>query len=131
MKDTAGLAARVAEFRKKGIDRLQRALKFGVKIAAGSDDYGDSKLPYGEPSKHVLIGYHEAGIPVAQVLQIATRNSAEQLNWGRWIGILKKDYVADIIAVDNTIGTDINALLHVHFVMKSGVVYVNNCEQKN
>jgi len=131
MKDTTGLGAKVVNYRRKYIDRLQRALKFGVKIACGSDDYGDSKLPYGEPSKHVLIGYHEAGVSIAQVLQIATRNSAEELNWGNWLGVLKKGYLPDIIAVDNTIETDINALLYVRFVMKAGTVYVNNCNQNN
>ncbi|MCC8426086.1 amidohydrolase family protein [Mucilaginibacter sp. UR6-11] len=125
MKDTTGMDARVTRNRKYYIDRLQRALKFGVTIAYGSDDYAESKLPFGEPSKHNLIGYTEAGVPIPQVLQIATRNSARQLNWGKYLGIIKKGYLPDIIAVDNSIDKDIHAIMDVKFVMKGGVVYVN------
>lgn len=123
LKDTTGLEARVNNNRKRFIDRLQRAIKLGVKIAYGSDDYGASTMPFGEPSKHTLIGYFEAGLPITEILQIATRNSAQQLNWGPYLGVLKKGYLADIIAVDNSIEKDINAILRVHFVMKSGTIY--------
>lgn len=125
LKDTTTLNAQVTRNRRKYIDRLQRAIKFGVTIAYGSDDYADSKSPFGEPSKHTLIGYHEAGVSIPAVLQIGTRNSAQQLNWGNWLGVLKKDYLADIIAVDNSIETDINAIMNIKFVMKSGTVYIN------
>lgn len=122
-KDTINMEARVTKNRQRYIDRLQRALRFGVTIVYGSDDYAASQLPFGEPSKHTLIGYYEAGLPITQVLQIATRNSAQQLNWGKYLGILKKGYLADIIAVDNTIEKDINAILNVRFVMKGGTIY--------
>jgi imidazolonepropionase-like amidohydrolase len=41
------------------------------------------------------------------------------------IGALKIGFLADIIAVDDNIDTDIHAILNIHFVMKDGVVYVN------
>ncbi|MES2375726.1 MAG: amidohydrolase family protein [Bacteroidota bacterium] len=123
--DTAALNAQVKRYRKVYMDRLQRAVKYGVTIAYGSDDYAKSKSLFGEPSKHNLIGYNEGGIAIPQVLQIATTNSALQLNWGKYLGILKKGYMPDIIAVDNSIEKDIHAIMNVRFVMKGGVVYVN------
>ncbi len=125
MKDTTGMNAMVNNNRKRYIDRLQRAIKCGVTIAYGSDDYAASDKPFGEPSKHTLIGYYEAGLPITQVLQIATRNSAQVLSWGKYLGILKKGYFPDIIAVDNNIEKDINAILNVRFVMKAGTIYKN------
>jgi len=123
--DTTGVGARVATIMKRKTDRLQRAIKAGVIIAYGSDDYADMKLPYGEASKRNLVGYYENGVAIPQVLQIGTLNSAKELNRSNQLGILKKGYLADIIAVDNSIEKDINTILNVQFVMKGGVVYVN------
>jgi len=106
-------------------DRMQRAYKKGVIIAAGSDDYVDFKMPFAEPSKRALISYYESGIPVHAILQFATINAAKQLRLSRRIGIIKKGFFADIIAVDNSIVTNINAVLDVRFVMKDGKVIVN------
>jgi imidazolonepropionase-like amidohydrolase len=105
-------------------DRLRRAIQKGVTIVAGSDDYVDFKLPFAEPSKRTLIGYHENGIAIPQVLQFATINASRQLNWADRIGILKAGYLADIIAVDRDLDKNINAILNVHFVMKDGKVIV-------
>ena len=109
-------------------DRLQRAYKKGVIIAAGSDDYIDFKMPFAEPSKRALISYYEAGIPIAAILQFATLNAAKQLRWNRRIGVIKKGFFADIIAVDNSIETNINAILNVRFVMKDGKVITKKLE---
>lgn len=106
-------------------NRLQRALKFGVTVAAGSDDYIDVHMPYSAFSKHTLIGYHEEGVSIPQLLQFATINAAKQLNMPNKIGNLKPGFLADIIAVDSNVDTDIHAIMNVHFVMKDGVVYVN------
>jgi len=115
----------IQNFMKGTRDRIQRAYKKGVIIAAGSDDYVDFKMPFAEPSKRTLIGYYESGIPAAAVLQFATFNAAKQLRWSKRIGIIKKGFFADIIAVDNSIETNINAILNVRFVMKDGKVIVN------
>lgn len=115
----------VAEYMGYGAARLKRAIKQGVTIAYGSDDYIEIDIPLGETSKHTLIGYSDAGVAIPQVLQFATVNASKQLNWSNRIGIIKKDFLADIIAVDNNLDTDIHAILNVHFVMKGGVIYVN------
>ncbi|KEQ29713.1 amidohydrolase family protein [Pedobacter antarcticus] len=116
-------SADMASYLKRLAKRLNRAIKMGVTIAAGSDDYIDVNLPYGLPSKHTLIGYHEAGVSIPDVLKFATVNAAKQLNWEKRIGIIRKGYLADIIAVDINLENDINSILQVHFVMKDGVIY--------
>ena len=103
-------------------NRLLRAHKKGVLIAAGSDDYIDFKLPFSVPSKRTLIGYHEAGIPIADVLKFATINAARQVNYRNRLGVLKKVFWADIIAVDANLDQDIEAIMKVHFVMKEGKI---------
>ena len=115
----------VMDYRSQLGARLHRAVRKGVTIVAGSDDYIDFKLPFGEPSKRTLIGYHESGIPIPQVLQFATINASRQLNWAGRIGVLKAGYLADIIAVDRDLEKNIDAILRVHFVMKNGKVIVS------
>ena len=114
------------EFRKQQGDRLKRAIKSGVTIVSGSDDYIDFKMPFAEPSKRNLIGYYESGMTIPEILKAATINAARQLNWSNKIGIIKTGFLADIIAVDNDLDKNINAIMKVHFVMKNGKVYVNN-----
>ena len=113
------------EARKHSGERLMRAIKNGVTIVAGSDDYVDFKMPFAEPSKRTLIGYFESGMTIPEILKAATINAALQLNWSGKIGIIKKGFYADIIAVDNDLDKNINAIMDVRFVMKDGKVYVN------
>ena len=116
----------ILEYRKYLGSRLMRAVKKGVTIVAGSDDYIDFKLPYAIPSKRTLIGYFESGMSIPEILKSATINAAVQLNWKDKIGILKEGFLADIIAVDIDLDKNINAIMNVHFVMKDGVVYSKN-----
>lgn len=116
----------ILEYRKYLGARLMRAIKKGVTIVAGSDDYIDFKLPYAIPSKRTLIGYFESGMSIPEILKSATINGAKQLNWSNKTGVIKAGFFADIIAVDSDLDKNINAILNVHFVMKDGKVYVNN-----
>ena len=115
----------IMNYRKYLGTRLKRAIRKGVVIVAGSDDYIDFKLPYAVPSKRTLIGYFESGMSIPEILKAATINGARQLNWSNMLGVLKEGFRADIIAVPNTIESDINAIMDVRFVMKNGKVYVN------
>jgi imidazolonepropionase-like amidohydrolase len=116
----------VLQYRKYLGNRLQRAIKKGVIIVAGSDDYIDFKIPFAEPSKRTLIGYVESGMSIPEVLKAATINASRQLNWSNSIGIIKAGYLADLIAVDKNLDKNIQAILNVHFVMKDGKIYLNN-----
>jgi imidazolonepropionase-like amidohydrolase len=123
--DTVGAKRWINDF-MKGMrspqSRLMRAYKKGVEIAAGSDDYVDFKLPFSEPSIRTLLGYNQAGIPIPDVLKFATINAAKQTNYKGRLGVLKKGYIADIIAVSKDVESNIEALLKVNFVMKDGKV---------
>ncbi|MGB8191893.1 MAG: amidohydrolase family protein [Chitinophagaceae bacterium] len=101
---------------------LQKAVKAGVTIVAGADDYTVLGFPYGEMFKRTLFMYHTAGIGIPQVLQSATIHAAKHLRWENRIGSIKKGFWADIIAVDPAIEKDINVLLNVKFVMKGGAI---------
>lgn len=127
--DTAelnGIPQMIAGYRGYTTDLLGRGRKKGVFIAAGSDDYVDAGFPMGEISKRNLIGYVESGVPVAEVLQWATRNAARQVNAEGKVGVLKKGALADIVAFGPSLDKDIRALLQTAFVMKGGQVYVGS-----
>jgi imidazolonepropionase-like amidohydrolase len=104
---------------------IQSAIMNGVTIAAGSDDNIDLNMPFAEGSKRTLISYFESGMTIPEILRAATINAARQLNWSNNIGIIKPGYLADIIAVENDLDKNINAILKIYFVMKDGKVYVN------
>jgi imidazolonepropionase-like amidohydrolase len=101
---------------------LQKAVKAGVTIVAGADDYTVLGFTYGEMFKRTLFMYHTAGIGIPQVLQTATINAARHLRWENRLGTIKKGCWADLVAVDPAIEKDLNVLLNVRFKMKGGVV---------
>jgi imidazolonepropionase-like amidohydrolase len=121
----ASAVPRVMGFRRFLGLRLRAALRAGVTVASGSDDYVDVKLPFSDLSKHTIIGYAESGVPIPKVLQFATVNASKQLNWYGQVGVLKRGAFADIIAVDADLDTNIHAIMKVHFVMKNGQVVVS------
>lgn len=123
-KDTAQLR-RFVGFTKGRTERLKRAVKAGITIVHGSDDYTDIRLPFGEMPLHNIIGYSLAGLSIPEVLKTATINAANHLRWGNRIGVIKKGYFADIIAVEGDLEKDINALLNTRFVMKGGKIFLN------
>lgn len=106
-------------------DRLMRAVRAGVKICAGSDNYLDLGWPQGEASRHVLYAYTEAGLTPVQALQAATIHDAQLLGQEGRLGVIKPGALADIIAVEGDPGQDIHALDRVRLVMKGGTVYVD------
>lgn len=114
----------IAGFLESEHDRLRRAIKAGVPIAAGSDNYVDFHMPQGMAAKHNLFAYAEAGMPPAQILQAATINAARLLGREGQLGVIKKGAVADIIAVEGDPLVDITAIARVRFVMKDGTTYV-------
>jgi len=116
--------AQVPTFLNGQRDRLRRALKTGVTIAAGSDNYLDMGMPQGEAAKHNLFAYAEAGMSNLAVLQAATWNASRLLGLENRIGVLKPHAFADVIAIEGDPSTDIHALERVRFVMKQGTIYL-------
>jgi imidazolonepropionase-like amidohydrolase len=107
-------------------NRLARAIKAGVRIAAGSDEYynvpGKTR---GQASLLMLRAYAESGMTPMQIIQAATINAAELLGAERRLGSLEVGKVADLIAVSDDPLKDVAALEHVKFVMKGGKLIKN------
>lgn len=123
--DTANIEENVEQSVKFGFDRLNRAIKAGVEIVAGSDMYLDMQMPQGDAAKDVLIAYFEAGMKPLQILKAATYNSAKFMNRENLLGVIQPNALADIIAVKGNLEADfVNSLYNIVFVMKSGKLYV-------
>lgn len=106
--------------------RLARALKAGVRIAAGSDEY--YQLPgktRGQSSLLMFRAYAAAGMKPLEIIRAATVNGAELLGLKDKLGALEPGMAADLIAVDGDPLADITALEKVRFVMKGGNVIKN------
>jgi imidazolonepropionase-like amidohydrolase len=98
-----------------------KAYKRGVKIAFGTDAgvfaHGKNWMEF--------VYMTEAGMPILEAIQCATLNAADLLGDDK-IGVIEKDKLADIIAVDGDPTKDVNSMSKVKFVMKNGTVYKNN-----
>jgi imidazolonepropionase-like amidohydrolase len=101
---------------------LQNAIKLGVKIALGTDQF-----PF-EPNDGTIATvaeaelYVKAGMTPLQALQSATTQSALMLGMDADLGSLSAGKFADIDALDADPLKDIRALRNIGFVMKGGVV---------
>jgi imidazolonepropionase-like amidohydrolase len=111
------------QFAKGNADRLMRAVRAGVKVAFGSDEYYDTPgRTRGQASLLTLQAYQEAGMSPLEVLRTATVNAAALLGWSDRIGAIEAGKLADIIAVDGDPLKDVKDLQKVRFVMKGGEV---------
>jgi imidazolonepropionase-like amidohydrolase len=114
-------------FVARSADRLRRALRAGVRIAYGSDEYYNAPgRTRGQSSLLTLQAYQEAGMSPLEVLRAATLNSADLLGMSDRIGAIEPGKFADIIAVDGDPLKNVEALQHVRFVMKGGQIVRND-----
>ena len=115
--------AGAAQFAKGNAERLMRAVRAGVKVAFGSDEYYDVPgKTRGQASLLTLQAYQEAGMPPLEVLRSATVHAAALLGWSDRIGAIEQGKLADIIAVEGDPLKDVKALQGVRFVMKGGEI---------
>lgn len=114
----------IENYIQKSNDRLLRAIKRGVPIIAGSDNYTNIGVSPGKSSKDMLRAYFDAGMKPLDILYSATYLSAHYLNKEDEIGVIKPQSKADIIAVKGNIKSDFVATMeNVVFIMKDGKVY--------
>src|SRR3954451_15108923 len=81
-------------------DRLVRAVKLGVPIAAGSDAY--YALPgktRGQAALGMFRAYADSGLKPVDILRAATLNAADLLGIQDQVGTLEAGKAADVIAV--------------------------------
>ena len=98
---------------------FEKAHKAGVNVAYGTDS-GIS--PHGTNAQEAVLMV-EAGMTAMEVIITATINAADLIDMSDSIGTLEPGKFADLIAVDNSPLENIEELLDVEFVMRSGKVY--------
>lgn len=107
-------------------DRLQRAIKAGVTIVTGSDNYLDFEMPQGAAAKNILVAYEEEGMKPLAILRSSTYLSAKFMDKEDELGVIKEGAFADIIAVKGDIENDFSTtIFNLVFVMKNGEIYVD------
>lgn len=108
-------------------DRLQRAMKIGVKIAMGSDLWfaPSAGMSYGQAALRDLQALHDEGMPNVDVIRCATINGAELMGWSDLVGEITPGKLANIIALAADPLEDVSLLQHVNFVMKGAAVVRN------
>jgi imidazolonepropionase-like amidohydrolase len=103
--------------------RLARAIKAGVRIAAGSDEYyqvpGKTR---GQATLLMFRAYAESGMTPLEIIRATTINAAELLGWQQQVGSIEPGYFADLIAVDGDPLKDSTELERVKLVMKGGTL---------
>jgi len=104
------------------IANFKRSVKAGVKIAYGTDS-GVSR--HGNNAREAVLMY-QTGMKPNEIIKSATINAADLIGKSDSLGTLEIGKIADVIAVDNSPLKNIEALLDVDFVMKSGVIFKNN-----
>jgi imidazolonepropionase-like amidohydrolase len=118
---------RARMFESRSRERLQRAVKAGVKLAFGSDEYYNMHgRTRGQASLLTLEAYQSDGLAPLEVIRTATVNAADLLGLGFRIGTIEQGKSADLIAVDGDPLKDGRELAKVQFVMKSGQVIRND-----
>lgn len=118
--------ARVESTGKDHWSMLQNAIRIGVPIALGTDQF-----PF-EPNEGTTATvreaelYVEAGMTSLQALQAATTQPAKMLGVDAQVGRIKPGQYADIVALHADPLRDIRALRTIDFVMKGGEIVRND-----
>ncbi len=125
-EETAQFEKDVKSFIEISKAKLQRALKAGVKIVAGSDmwmRYPGKKR--GEATMVMFEAMVDAGLSQIETIRATTINAAELMGWQDRAGSVEAGKFADLIAVAGDPLKDISELKRVKFVMKGGEVVKN------
>ena len=112
-------------YKSEYISNFQKAIEFGVKIAAGTDS-GTNYTPHGILPKELEL-YVEFGMTAKQAILSATKVAAQLLGLEKEIGTLESGKEADLILVKGNPLKKITDLQNIHLVIKGGTVVKPNC----
>ena len=112
------LAAKQAYLGPLAVESFQRALKFGLKVAFGTDA---GVFPHGDNAKEFTARVKHGDTPL-HAIRSATIVNAELLGTSDR-GRIEPGLLADVIAVAGDPLENVQLLEDVRFVMKGGVVY--------
>jgi imidazolonepropionase-like amidohydrolase len=109
---------------------LQKAIRMGVNIALGTDQFPFE--PNGGTTATVAEAelYVKAGMTPLQALQAATTQTAKLLGMDKEVGRIAPGQYADIVAIDTDPTENISALRTISFVMKNGTIYRDDARGK-
>jgi imidazolonepropionase-like amidohydrolase len=114
-------------FVTRSADRLMRAVRGGVRIAWGSDEYYNAPgKTRGQSSLLSLEAYQNAGMSPLEAIRAATINAADLLDMSNRAGSIEAGKFADIIAIDGDPLKNLKDLQRVRFVMKGGQIARND-----
>jgi imidazolonepropionase-like amidohydrolase len=100
---------------------LKRLYDMGAKVGVGTD-MGGSYLAYFNRYVDELKHFADAGIPIPDTLQMATRVNADILGMGDKLGTLEKGKQADLVAVQGNPLENLDVLKQVYLVIKDGAI---------
>lgn len=112
------LQAKAAEVFPRAKATVSKAIERGVKIACGTDA---PAIPHGRNAKE-LVALVDRGMTPIQAVRAATTVAADLIDVTDR-GRLAEGLLADVIAVEGDVLSDITATERVRFVMKGGQVY--------
>ncbi len=113
-----GLRKKIAPIADGHLVALEKAVKSGVKIAAGTDT-GTPWNPVGGLRKELKY-YIEAGMTNMEAIMSATKTASELLKIDNLVGTLEKGKLADLVIIDGNPLDDIENLVNVERTYISG-----------
>ena len=105
----------------KNLEATTRAVKAGVKLGMGSDAVFSM---FGQNTRE-LGWFVKAGLTPTQALATATTIPAELLGVQDRLGKIAPGFLADLVAIEGDPTKSIDAVGHVRWVMKEGIVVVD------
>ena len=95
----------------------------GVPIALGTDA---GVIPHGTNAHEMELMVSWGGLTPMQAIVAGTSSAAKLLGWEERVGTLAAGRYADVVAVPGDPTKDIAAMRRMRFVMKGGVIHVND-----
>jgi imidazolonepropionase-like amidohydrolase len=118
LTDDEEMTLKNAEYKiRRKSENLMWMIDMGVKVVAGSDGIGLGNSTRLIRAMEIMV---DAGMTPMEVITAATYDGARALKMEHIFGVLKKGFLADIIAVDGDPSKDIVALRSPRLVMQEG-----------